>query len=270
MKHDVYDSPDAERLLFDEAPEVARPDATWFTASMSGETGERPGWSACRAENHVMLVQLGYAQRRSAAGGPDAARWAAVAARLREDVVTANLALLVAIVGRFSVGDFEDRVSHASAALARAAESFDPFRGFAFSTYASVVMRRALASWARKKGRRRTPSCPGDLAMSLGDGDRALAAHRAAREAERAAECEEERAERLRDAVARAGLTPDEQHVLSRRLSGDGKPAIFAEIARELGLTKERARQVHEGALAKVRAAYEIGSAPPEPSPRGA
>lgn len=249
MKQSVYDRPDAERLLFDEAPEIPRPDSSWFAAAMAGDASARPGWSANRAENLVILAQARYAERRAAAGGEDAARWAAVAERLRDDVAGANLALVLSVVSRHSTGDFEDRVSCACAALANAIRCFDPLRGFAFSTYATVAMRQALY----RRTKKRVPLCAGEEILSLGDGDRALAAYRESRREAR----EEERAERLRDAVVRAGLTPDERHVLSRRVGAEGRPPSFETIGRELGLTKERARQVHEGALAKVRAAYE-------------
>ncbi len=252
--HPVYDRHDAERVLFGEAPEIARPDTSWFAAAMAGDTSVRPGWSANRAENHVMLVQLRYADRRAAAGDQDGPHWASVADRLRNDVAAANLALVLAIVSRCSPpqtrrrGDFDDRVSHATAALCRAVEKFDPFRGFAFSTYASVAMRKALAQRAARA--KRMPLCPGDEAMRIGDAVQSYAKYHAS-------EREDDHVERLRVAVAAAELTPDEQHVLTLRMA----ERTYEEIGRGLGRTKERTRQLHLDALAKVRAAY-LGESP--------
>lgn len=261
VPHPLYDDPDAERLLLHEAPEVPRPDAGWFAAMVAGEPGRgaQPGWTPSRAENHVVLVQLRYAERRAAAG-PDADRWAVLAARLRDDAATANLALVVAMVHRYGYGDsFEERLGQAMLAMAQAVRCFDPLRGVAFSTYAGRCIRAAFGKQRFQHARRAAKpagvvSCPGEEALYADDAARALVAHRA----ERLAERERDRAEEVAEFVARA-LSPEERHVLSRRLWAEGRPPSFRTIGREVGLTGERARQMYEGALARLREEHERG-----------
>jgi RNA polymerase primary sigma factor len=61
-----------------------------------------------------------------------------------------------------------------------------------------------------------------------------------------------EEQEMLADALAR--LAPREQAVLARRFGLDGTaPQTLAEIGRSLGLSKERARQIEDEALRKLR-----------------
>ena len=66
----------------------------------------------------------------------------------RNRLVEANLGLVRSIANRFSrkVGvDFDDLVQAGSVGLMRAAEKFDPDRGFRFSTYASRWIEQAIS-----------------------------------------------------------------------------------------------------------------------------
>jgi RNA polymerase sigma factor (sigma-70 family) len=267
VPHPAFDLPDAEALVWRSAPELPPPPDVYLDRAAEVRPPTRPSVLLTRQEELVLFVRLNYARRRAAeTADPD---WAARARDIEDAVVRYNVGLVMSVAGH----DEEERAEGLSA-LVLATRNFDAARGWKFSTYAMRAICRRISRLrgrqARRAARSRAVVCAGDEVLQQGESARSMAAHRAAREAERSAGREEERAERLRDAVARAGLTPDERHVLSRRLSGDGKPAIFAEIARELGLTKDRTRLRYESALAKVRAAYEDGSAPPEPSPRGA
>jgi RNA polymerase sigma factor (sigma-70 family) len=53
---------------------------------------------------------------------------------------------------------------------------------------------------------------------------------------------------------ALAALTERERDVVMRRFGLDGpQPATLAEVARELGISRERVRQIEKEALAKLR-----------------
>lgn len=267
VPHPAFDLPDAEALVWRSAPELPPPPDVYLDRAAEVRPPTRPSVLLTRQEELVLFVRLNYARRRAAeTADPD---WAARARDLEDAVVRYNVGLVMSVAGYD-----EEAEAEGLATLVHAARHFDAARGWKFSTYAMRAVCRSISRLRGRQARRaasgRAVLCAGDEALQQGESARSIAAHRAAREAERAAEREEERAERLRAAVARAGLTPDERHVLSRRVGVEGRPPSFEAIGRELGLTKERARQVHEGALAKVRAAYEVGSAPPEPSPRGA
>lgn len=165
------------------------------------------------------------------------------------------------MVHRYGYGDsFEERLGQAMLAMAQAVRCFDPLRGVAFSTYAGRCIRAAFGKQRFLHARRAAKpagvvSCPGEEALYADDAERALVAHRAERRAER----ERDRAEEVAEFVARA-LSPEERHVLSRRLWAEDRPPSFRTIGREIGLTGERARQMYEGALARVRAGCEASS----------
>jgi RNA polymerase primary sigma factor len=270
VPHPAFDLPDAEALLWRSAPELPPPPDVYLDRAAEVRPPARTAVLLTRQEELVLFVRLNFARRRAAETADPG--WAARARDLEDAVVRYNVGLVVSVAGHD-----EEAAAAGLATLLKAARHFDAARGWKFSTYAMRAVCRSISRLRARQARRiassRAVICAGEKVLSLGDGSRSIVAHRAAREAERDAQREEERAERLRDAVSRAGLTPDERHVLSRRVGAEAKPPSFEAIGRELGFTKERARQLHAGALAKVRAAYEgqpPRSAPPEPSPRGA
>lgn len=254
VPHPAFDLPDAESLVWRSAPELPPPSDVYFDRAAEVRSSTRPSVLLTRQKELVLFVRLNYARRRAAeTADPD---WAARARDLEDAVVRYNVGLVMSVAGYD-----EEAEAEGLATLVHAARHFDAARGWKFSTYAMRAVCRSISRLRGRQARRaasgRAVLCAGDQVLQQGESARSIAAHRAAREAERAAEREEERADRLRNAVARAGLTPDERHVLSRRVGAEGRPPSFESIGRELGLTKERARQLHEDALAKVRAAYE-------------
>ena len=61
-----------------------------------------------------------------------------------------------------------------------------------------------------------------------------------------------------------AGLTPREAFILRSRHGFDGKKHTLEELRRELGLTRERVRQIEASALASTR--QMAGTPPNEPT----
>lgn len=136
--------------------------------------------------------------------------------------------------------DRDDLVGEAVLGLVDAAALYDPSRGVAFSTYASLAaLRRALAHARRawKSASRGDRGCGLETgAAAEGDGPLLLAPARV----ERASEIDPELVARLR-----AHLTPREWRVLELYALG----LDMREIAQQIGRSKQRVHQM----MARVR-----------------
>ncbi len=158
----------------------------------------------------------------------------------RQQLVMRNLPLVRAAVLRLAgrcVGTpdaFDDLVQEGSIGLMEAAQLFDPDRGTKFSTWAWYRVRahvqRAMRRWAD------VPLPSGDmegLSDPEGDPGELLDAGEARRELDAALDL----------------LPPRSAHVLRGRVV-DGR--TLEDLGRELGVCKERVRQIEQRALAWV------------------
>jgi len=180
----------------------------------------------------------------------------------RERIVRANLRLVVSIAKKFSSPrvPFDDLLSEGIGSLLRAVEKFDFDRGFRFSTYATQAIRRTLCRHMQNAQR---------------DGNRFVNADAVLFEAR----CEEvtdpaqteARWEDLRSNLRRLlnRLDPRERAIIRRRFGLDHEADVqtLQSLAEELGVCKERVRQLEMRAIAKLRTlAEKIKLAPPEDS----
>jgi len=172
------------------------------------------------------------------------------AVKTKNQIVQANLRLVVSIAKRHmnSTDDFFGLISDGNMSLIRAAEKFDYARGNKFSTYASwAIMKnfaRTIPSEFKHRDRFRTTT--EELFL--------------ARQDERLDPYVEENAQRLRQReVSRilGRLDEREQKIISARfgLSRGSEPLTLKEVGEEMGVTKERIRQLESRALTKLRAA---------------
>ena len=162
----------------------------------------------------------------------------------------------------------EDLVGEACVGLLEAIDRFDPTRGFRFMTYAIWRVRRALSHAVARDAR--VVRVPRRLARDLGarawarelslsdviDADHDLRLGDLLSEPARA-EGEVQSGE-IRGGVRRAiGTLPFRQgHVVVRRFGIDGaESASLRSLAGDLGVTKERVRQIEGQGLAGLRAA---------------
>jgi RNA polymerase primary sigma factor len=169
----------------------------------------------------------------------------------KNQIIRANLRLVVSIAKRHvaPAQNFFELVSDGNMSLMRAVEKFDYSRGNKFSTY---------ASWAIMKNFART--IPDE--HRLHDRFRTSQAEMfAATEDRRTDQIEQESAQNRREAkVAKMleCLDEREQKIIVRRFGlQHGQELTLRQVGAELGVTKERIRQIEARALSKLRKAAE-------------
>ncbi len=169
---------------------------------------------------------------------------------LKNQIARANLRLVVSIAKRHVTPDqnFFELVSDGNLSLLRAVEKFDYSRGNKFSTY---------ASWAIMKNYART--IPGEYRHR----DRFRTSHDelfAVTQEERGNPTLEENLQQDRESKVQRilrRLDDREQQIIINRFGLDHsrEPLTLKEVGAELGVTKERIRQIEARALSKLRLA---------------
>jgi RNA polymerase primary sigma factor len=167
---------------------------------------------------------------------------------VKNQIIRANLRLVVSIVKRH-VGPsnhFFELVSDGNMSLIRAVEEFDYARGNRFSTYASWAIKRNLARNIRKERLRRDRFVTGH-----GEKIEAAAADRTD-EHEHEHESELEQMEALMRMLVK--LDDRERKIITSRFGLDGTgEKTLDRLGKELGITKERVRQLEARARDRLR-----------------
>jgi len=201
------------------------------------------------------LSQLlnGSNHRNSAKLAAQIAVWTARSAKARATLVRANLALVYAMVKCTRVGGVElaELVSAGNMALLRSVDNFDVSRGARFSTYACRSILKSFSRLARQAQRQQR-----HLQMRFSPNLEFLDL-----ETEKEDKRWQESVETLREILEKnqARLTELEMTIVNERfaIGRGGKGRTLAEIARIVGLTNERVRQLQIIALSKIRAALD-------------
>ena len=170
----------------------------------------------------------------------------------KNQIVRANLRLVVSIAKRHvgPVENFFELVSDGNMSLMRAVEKFDYARGFKFSTYASwAIMKnfaRTIPDEHRYHDRFRTSH--GEMFTSTED-DRSDQLKQESSQSQREWQVEK----------ILGWLDEREQKIIIRRfgLQRGQEPLTLKQVGAELGVTKERIRQIEARALSKLRKAVE-------------
>jgi len=162
-------------------------------------------------------------------------------------LITSNLRLVVSIAKHFvdASWSFEELVSEGNLALMRAVEKFNFALGNRFSTYATYAVQRHFFRLSQR-GRR--------LRSRFVSDDAALAAE--AVEPPAAQEPSTAQIESLKTLFAGflAELEPRERRIVVARFGFDGKaPRTFRELGTQMGVCKERIRQIQGRAMEKLK-----------------
>ena len=174
-------------------------------------------------------------------------RLQAEALAVKNQIIRANLRLVVSIAKK-RVGptnNFFELVSDGNMSLIRAVEKFDFSRGFKFSTYASWAIMKNFARTIPEEKTRRDRFVTGHDEMFD-----AAADHRSD---ERETESDHRRnQETVQGMLGR--LSDRERQILVSRYGLNGSAELTLEqLGRELGITKERVRQIESRAQEKLR-----------------
>jgi RNA polymerase primary sigma factor len=280
QEQDFIDSPafyekDADKKIYDEAPDIQKPDTSWYHPVMddlSASSKTRTVKSAQQviltgAEEKVLFHQFNYARYRiwkiqqevwssptkkpTTEQAEEVLRWYRLSDRIREQIAETNLALVLAMAKRtrMSEVDFADLVSEGNMALLRAVDKFDAGRGYKFSTYACRAILKAFSRQGMKlsKYRQRFPT---DFDPKL-ERSNFLETKRST--------FEKDAAEEVKRIVLenRADLTDVERTVIEHRFGLEAeegeKPMTLEQVGQIIGVTKERVRQIQNKAMEKIR-----------------
>lgn len=171
------------------------------------------------------------------------------AERVRNHIVECNLRLVVSIARRFADGrfSFEELVSEGNVILMKAIEKFDYSRGYRFSTYATHSVQRHFYRHFRNARRRKLR----EIAISdqhLGE---------LAEETTKQSDPLELSNAQLGEILSQIDeqLDEREQYILQERfgIGPSGSARTLQSLSQELQVSKERVRQLHHKAIAKLR-----------------
>lgn len=173
--------------------------------------------------------------------------WLAEAETSKGIIITSNLRLVVSIAKKFvdPGTSFEELVSEGNVALMRAVEKFNFALGNRFSTYATYAVQRHFFRVSQKSRQMRNRFVAADESLK----DRAD-------EPDVKEYCSADQIAELKRVFTTffADLEPREKQIVVARFGFDGRPPrTFRELGSEMGVCKERIRQIQTRAMEKLR-----------------
>jgi len=173
--------------------------------------------------------------------------WLADAETVKSIIITSNLRLVVSIAKKFvdPTNSFEELVSDGNMALLRAVEKFSFELGNRFSTYATYAVQRQFYRTCFKSRQQRTRFVSDDQSLREKTDDPVETGY-----------CSPQQVGMLKVLFSKflSELEPREKQIVVARFGFDGKaPRTFRELGAEMGVCKERIRQIQTRAMDKLR-----------------
>ncbi len=181
-------------------------------------------------------------------------KWVERYDQIRARLIEGNIGLVYDLIGRsrFATLDRDEMSSEGMMALLRAVDTFDPWRGFRFSTYACNAILRAFSRAALQDSKRR------GVIVGTWDPEFEKSDAPEIRRTDQHGLFMERLRRILRNDVA--DLTDVEKTVLGRRFPPEDEPPrqTLEEIGRQMRVSKERVRQIQLSAIRKIRQALNL------------
>jgi RNA polymerase primary sigma factor len=236
--------PDA-RIRSEKAARQAQQIARW-TWSEDGLEEEPTEETLFRAL-HTCAYRAEKLRRTNGETGAEKKRWDHCWESIREHIVRKNTGLVYSMINRVGANtqNEDDLISEGMYSLSRAVERFNPTKGYRFSTYACNAIVRSLLRRGQRENRyrQRFPvQYDAELERPTDDDSDDFQT-----------DLYVERLQKVLDGNL-ADLTECEWRVLARRFPRDQKSRMtLKEIGEQVGVSKERVRQIQTNALGKLR-----------------
>lgn len=174
--------------------------------------------------------------------------WLDESETVKSIIISSNLRLVVSIAKKFvdPNNSFEELVSEGNVALIRSVEKFNFALGNRFSTYATYAIQRIFFRLTKKVWQQRQRFVSDDAVLA-GMSSQEDPEHRLT----------PNQVDSLKETFAAflEALEPREREIVVARFGFDGRePRTFRELGAEMGVCKERIRQIQGRAMEKLRA----------------
>lgn len=171
------------------------------------------------------------------------------AASVREELARANLRLIVSIAGKLSIShdEFDEFVAEGNGILLYAIDKFDYARGYRFSTYVTHAVQRHLYRFIERRKKRASREFAREPDLMVND---------VMVDANPDKLAEDEVKQAVAAVIAKIDQTLDdrERFIIRGRfgLDGTGEGKTYSNLGEQLGLSKERVRQLLLRAIEKL------------------